>query len=163
MMEPQSGNPGTTLAGNLIDLAAFLIGLAAFAWAAFGLYTSFAHGRIPILSWQTSHSIVFGFIWLFFVFPGAMYQVRTLRNCFFAVAIWNHGWSLLPFAVANMVVQIVGILIIPVAWFPTSLPEPLGMIRGGMITGVIAIVVVIAVLAPCNFALIKYMDWLFRE
>jgi hypothetical protein len=156
LMGIKSRNPETMIVFTLI-------GLTAFAWGAYGLYTSFSHGRTPVLSWQTSHAVVFGFIWLLFIFPNTLYQIRTLRNCFLSVAVWDHGLSGLPFAVVNMIVQISGILIIAIAWFPTPLPHPLDMIDGGIITGIIAFGAVIAVLASCNFALTKYMKWLFRE
>jgi|GEM_PF-3730606 len=155
-MEPQPRNSGTAALGNFIALIVLL-------WAAFGIYTSFFCGTIPFVSWNTSHMILFGLVWLFFVLPGTMYQVRTLRNCFLSVTIWSHGWSLLPLAVANLVVQTLGILLTPISWFPSLLPGPFGAIHGGILTGLITLVCVIAVLAPSNFALIGYTNWLFRE
>ncbi|MCX5635759.1 MAG: tetratricopeptide repeat protein, partial [Planctomycetota bacterium] len=76
---------------------------------------------------------------------------------------WNHGWSLLPLAVSNLIIQVLGTVVIPLAWFPSYLPGPLANIKGGVLTGIITLVVVILVLAPCNFALIGYMKWLFRD
>jgi len=147
--------------GNLVNIIspAFLV----FVWATFGLYTSFFHGTIPFIPWHTPHTVIFGLVWLFFVFPGAIYQARTVRNCFLAVGIGNHGWSLLPLAIANLIIQVLGIVVIPLAWFPSYLPGPLANVKGGVLTGIITLVVVFLVLTPCNFALIGYMKWLFRE
>jgi hypothetical protein len=136
---------------------------AVMLWAAFGIYTSFFHGTAPLIPWQTSHNVIFGLVWLFFVFPAVLTQARTARNCFLAVAVWNHGWSLLPLAVGNLLIQVYGSLLIALAWFPSPLPSPLSGLSGGISAGIIILLISVGVLLACNLAVAGYMKWVFRE
>lgn len=107
-MQPEPRYTITTTLGDSIAFAVFL-------WAAFGVYTAFFRGTVPLIPWQTSHNVIFGVVWLFFVLPGALTQARTARNCFVSVALWNHGWSLLPLALVNLILQLIGWVLVAVA------------------------------------------------
>jgi hypothetical protein len=140
-----------------------ILPLLVFTWAALGLYTSFFLGRIPLIQWYTPHKIIFGFIWLFFIFPGITCQARIVQNCFRSIAIWCYGWSLLPLAFINMCFQICGIIAIPTSWFPSPFPPPLAHVKGGIIIGLFTLVLAILILLPCNLILFRYMKWIFRN
>lgn len=151
MTSPDTQNHNSSiLITNIIRATGTTVILLIFTWSVFGLYTAFFHGKIPLIPWDTPHNIIFGFIWLFFIFPGAMYQARTVRNCFHSVAIFSRGWSLLPIAIFNMYFQIFGIVAIPAAWFPSAFPPPLAHIKGGILMGFITLFLAILILLPCN-------------
>jgi hypothetical protein len=154
-MEQIRRNAITTTIGNALSFTIFVL-------AAFGIYTSLFHGSAPFVEWSTDHNLLFGLAWVFFVFPGVLLQIKIVNNCFNAVANWSHGWSMLPLVLVNLFFQLCGLLLLAMAWFPSQLPPPFSNYRGGILTGLITLVIVVVILAIFNVTLIRYMKWLFR-
>jgi hypothetical protein len=123
-------------------------------WAGWVAHTSFVHGSLPVVGWQTESPRLFGMLWLavlcvvllpaylYAVFLGILglvkrlYRDEVVRQNYWLVAIGNTALLCLITFCARLAVT---------AWFPVPMHPPLDQWQGGPAAGALATAVLVIV------------------
>jgi hypothetical protein len=112
-------------------------------WWLYGIFTTFFRGQIPVWGWTTDHNIILGVLWILVLGQGAPVPLKAFMRICVVIAIWRRGYVYLPLFLLNFLFQLYSWIMIITVWFPQPLPRPFEGFTGGILTGVIALVVII--------------------